>query len=33
MGKQVDLLQGTLDTNVPFTMVKDTVDSWRATNS
>ena len=29
----VILLHGTLDTNVPYTMVKDTVDAWRATDS
>ena len=29
----VILFQGTLDANVPFTMVKDTVDAWRATDS
>jgi poly(3-hydroxybutyrate) depolymerase len=28
----VIVFQGTLDTNVPYTMVKDTVDAWRATN-
>ena len=26
------MFQGTLDTNVPYTMVKDTVDVWRAVN-
>src|ERR1035438_9709368 len=29
----VMLVEGTLDTNVPYTMVKDTVDGWRATDS
>ena len=26
------IIQGTLDTNVPYTMVKDTADAWRAIN-
>lgn len=26
------MFQGTLDTNVPYTMVKDTLDAWRAVN-
>jgi poly(3-hydroxybutyrate) depolymerase len=26
------VFQGTLDTNVPYTMVRDTVDAWRAVN-
>ena len=28
----VMFVQGTLDTNVPYTMVKDTADAWRAAN-